>query len=94
MLYGTSFVAARYAGIRDFLHAASADAVQTPSNGRTADSKPSPSEQCFVHLTLRYLSQQYVGIHSMTGCSSVLGKQHQVLCWSWPDPRCRLKAGH
>ena len=48
MLYGTSFVAARYAGIRDFLHAAAADADQIPSDGRSAVSKPSPSEQSFT----------------------------------------------
>ena len=48
MLYGTSFVAARYAGIRDFLHAAAADAEQIPSDGRSAVSKPSPSEQNFT----------------------------------------------
>lgn len=45
MLYGTSFVAARYDGIRDFLHAASANDVQTQPGSRTADSKPSASEQ-------------------------------------------------
>jgi hypothetical protein len=52
MLYGTSFVAARYAGIRDFLHAAiPADAVHTTPNGCAAG-KPSPSEQCTWALPL------------------------------------------
>ena len=52
MLYGTSFVAARYAGIRDFLHAASTDAVHTPPSCHTAGSKPSPSERRLYELPL------------------------------------------
>lgn len=47
MLYGTSFVAARYAGICDFLHsgsAAAADAMHIAAASPDAAGKPSPSE--------------------------------------------------
>ena len=52
MLYGTSFVAARYAGIRDFLHAATpSGATHATSNGPATGSKPTTSER-ILHFAL------------------------------------------
>lgn len=51
MLYGTSFVAARYAGIRDFLHSAppaGANAMHIAAASPTAPSKPSPCESTAI----------------------------------------------